>query len=130
MRKFNVPCADDTLKRKVKNSEAGNDHRSIHFQHLLSKETLSNSFSRDGTARYQILKKERQRTYNVTLRRVRATTVTVEKSISVTQPECVFVALGTQHAMRMRHIVICGPPRSKMFSHIISKTARFSKQGY
>jgi len=32
----------------------------------------------------------------------------------------VFLALGIQHAMRMRHIVICGLPRSTAFSHIIS----------
>jgi hypothetical protein len=28
-----------------------------------------------------------------------------------------FVALGVQHAMRMRHIVICGLPGSTMFFH-------------
>jgi hypothetical protein len=41
-----------------------------------------------------------------------------------------FVALGIQHAMRMRRIVICDPPRSAIFSHIISRTASFSKTGY
>jgi hypothetical protein len=34
---------------------------------------------------------------------------------------CVFVALGIQHAMRMRHIVICSLPRSTIFFHISHK---------
>ena len=34
--------------------------------------------------------------------------------------ECLYVALGTQHAMRMRHIAICGLPGSAMFIHFIS----------
>ena len=53
------------------------------------------------------------RTYNVTLRRVRATIVAVEKLyvlhiVSVCVSVCVFGALGIQHAMRIRHIIICG----------------------
>ena len=42
--------------------------------------------------------------YNVTLSRVRATTVAVEKQYYM----CVFVALVIQHVMLMRHIVVCG----------------------
>jgi len=34
--------------------------------------------------------------------------------------ECVFVALGMQHPMRLRHIVICALPRSTKFFHIVS----------
>jgi len=40
--------------------------------------------------------------------------------MSITQPECVFVALSIQHAMRTRHIDICGLSRSTTFVHIIS----------
>jgi len=39
--------------------------------------------------------------------------------MSITYCECVFIALGIQHAMRMRHIVICGLPYSTIFFHII-----------
>jgi len=35
----------------------------------------------------------------------------------------VVVALGTQHAMRMRHIVICDLSGSTVFLHFISQTA-------
>jgi len=40
--------------------------------------------------------------------------------MNITQPVCAFVALGMQHAMRMRHIVICGLHRSTKFFHVIS----------
>jgi len=58
--------------------------------------------------------------YNITLKRVRANIVALEKAISNIQPVCVFVALGMQHAMRMHHFVICGLPHSKVFFHIMS----------
>ena len=56
----------------------------------------------------------------VTLRHVRATFVTVEKSISVTYSEFMFVAFGIQHSLRMRIFVICGLSGSTLFFHIVS----------
>jgi len=42
------------------------------------------------------------------------------KAVSITQSECVFVALGIKHAMRMRHTVICDLNGCIVFFHIIS----------
>jgi len=47
-------------------------------------------------------------TYNVTLRRVRVTTVIVEKGKRIICYECVFVAIVILHAIRMFRAVICG----------------------
>ena len=51
------------------------------------------------------------------------------KAINITYSECVLVALGTQHEMRVRHTVICGLPASTTFFHIISNTTRFRGGG-
>jgi len=53
------------------------------------------------------------------MRCFRATIVVVEKAVSITYFECVSVALGIQHAMHMRHIVVCGLHGSRIFLHII-----------
>ena len=60
-------------------------------------------------------------TCNMTLKHVNATVVAMEKATSITHSECVFL-LGIQHAIRMRHIVICGLFVSTLFFHITSQT--------
>jgi hypothetical protein len=58
--------------------------------------------------------------YNVTLESVRATITAVEKAVSITYSECVFVVI--RHAMRVRHIAICGLSGSIVFFDIINGT--------
>jgi hypothetical protein len=62
-----------------------------------------------------------QCTYNVTLRRIRATIVARENVI-ITYSEYVFVDLGIQHEIHICYIVTCGLPGSTRFLHIISQT--------
>jgi hypothetical protein len=57
--------------------------------------------------------------YNVTLRRVCATIVAVEKAITITYSECAYVVLVIQHAMRLRRIVIYGMSGCTLCFHII-----------
>jgi len=49
-------------------------------------------------------------------------------AVSVTYCECVFVALGAQHAMGTRHIVIYSLPGCAIFLQIILQEAQFSKK--
>jgi len=58
--------------------------------------------------------------YDVILRCVRAKHCCSGKTISITYCECVSVALGIRHAMRMHHIVICGLSGCTVLFYIIS----------
>jgi len=54
-----------------------------------------------------------------TLRPFGATIVAVEKQWVLTYSECVSLALGIQHAMRVRHVVNCRLSGSTIFFDII-----------
>jgi hypothetical protein len=51
-----------------------------------------------------------------------------KKTVSITCSESVFAALGIQHAMRMRHIVISGLLSFTFLFYIISKQHDFRKK--
>ena len=48
------------------------------------------------------------------------------KAVSITKHECAFLALGIQHAMRMRQIVNCGLSAFTMLLNIFSQWTWFS----
>jgi len=68
------------------------------------------------------IQQDRQCTYTVKLRNVRATILAVESNEYYVL--CVFVALGTQHEMQS---YICGLLRCKIFFHFISYAALNTK---
>jgi len=58
--------------------------------------------------------------YNATMKLVRATIAAVwKKNKYYVVRKFLFVALGTQREIHMRHIVICGLSGSKIFFYII-----------
>ena len=63
---------------------------------------------------------------SVALTRVRGTILPVEKHLL----QCVSVALVFQHAISMRHIVICGLSGSIIFFHILTNSAIFEEKHY
>jgi hypothetical protein len=82
----------------------------------LSSDTVSAEKHAAGTLTWQ----DRQCTYNVTWRRVRATFAVVERQYILHILSVLFLALGIQQAMRMCHIVMCGLSGCTVFSPIIS----------
>ena len=71
----------------------------------------------------ELQERQRTRMYNVTSRGRR-------KALSITYSVRVSVALGVQHAMRMRHIVNCALPDSTMFFHKSHKRHDFREKSY
>jgi hypothetical protein len=74
---------------------------------------------------FTIFKQDRQYTYNITLRRLLATTVAMEEQLGEQYvldvlSVCVCPDVSFQHAIRMRNIVICRLPGCTVFFHIIS----------
>ena len=68
----------------------------------------------------------------VIVRRVRVTIVAVKQQKSVTYSECVYVALGIKHAVRVRRVILSSPSYlgSIVFLYIISYMLWFSGKSY
>ena len=66
--------------------------------------------------------------YNLTMGPVRVTVLAVEKQyVRIAYSECVLIALGIHHGMRMRHIGICYLLGSITSFHILYSWFRASQ---
>jgi len=81
------------------------------------------SFQMSASVSSSIIKQERQCTWCV-----RATIVVVEKAMSITQPDCVFVALGMQCACAILSSVTLPP--LQLFPYYLINHMIFEKQSY
>ena len=86
---------------------------------------ITRKLSQDCSSNLGENKEGKQCTYNITLRRIRATTDVV---IRITYSERVFLALGIQHAIHMRHICHRWTVRLYDIFRMISYTAQFFKK--
>jgi hypothetical protein len=81
-----------------------------------------------------MVKRDRQYAHNVTMKPVRATIVALEQQLSIKPiySKCVFVTSGTQHAMRLHHIAICGLSVCTIFllHYLITGTILEIRNGY
>ena len=102
--------------------------RPLHISQGNNQKRKSISVSRRMTSKQKEEQKEKQCRYKRNIEAISCKHFCSGKAVCIKYSEYVFVDLCTQHAMLMRHIVVCGLPDGTTFLHIISWTARFPKK--
>jgi hypothetical protein len=101
------------------------------YFHYLVKDTCTNNYNNEFSLSFSDSKAPNHGMTNIQLLRgikvCKCMKYLSGKTINYTYPECVFVALGTQHEMRMRHMLTVACPSLTCFSTLYKNGTSLEK---